>query len=1052
MRKKHWLRFFLALSSVGLVTRTVWSQSIPDSLSPDSSTIELEQAHSEHLIDLCYQYLRTAPDSLPIYAQKAFVHSQTINYQEGMAKAYILNGIVAEWETDFSKALMLHRHSEKIADRLGNASLLGNAKLSLGRTFMQIHHNDSAQVVLMEALPLFAKAKEERRLGMTYGELGKVSHNLGDYYKAISYFHKAKEIFLQHSGGKEGVNIGIVYSNIGAAYSEMEEWVLAIPQIKKALSIFETHQYQKAIGNELNNLGTCSIGLREYEKALDYLERSLAIKLKIGLKNQIGITQMTICKLYANLGQTAKATDFCQKALTNFDLAERPTFKTQTHLTLADIHVKKKEYTDAENQYQKALETSLKFGSETELEEVMAAMSVFQEEAQDKMIAPAARDSIADQWLAILYEADNNVEWFQTAHQLIDYYIKKKEVHKALVQIHTALELAARENNVRYRFKIQSQFGQVYELIEHAYERAIRSYDLALGIVSDTIAPIEYAKIIYAKGRCYFRLSRYNETLDIGYNLLAMESDTTLDWSRLRASAHNLLGVVYKNRGQLDSAIHQATLAAEIAKKINYNQHLIYSNIANMYMIQGFYDKALIYNTKALERIMTQEDLAFEATVLANRGNIYVYLYEREESLRFYKKSLAIREENKVGLSQTCYNHHGIALNLIALNQLGEAWVHLNEGLKLAKQYKNRIVEMDMNLLFGNYYNAKEDHDLAIPYFQKALKAAEQLDNNTNFIDASIELGSIFTKEQQPRKALSYLNRSLPALQVTSSIDLEQKVYDLMTQAYHQLGNEQEELNWLKKLMEVKDSINQKVNQKQIAELTAQQDLLRKEKEIRTLRENELAQSMALSKSQGEKLLFGIGLIFLFFTGLFFYYRARVRQRSNKLLTQKNRVIGLQNTKLQTNQERLKQSLEEKEVLLKEIHHRVKNNLQLIISLLNMQARNGQSKSIDDFLQDGKTRIKSIALIHEQLYQSEQLDAIRFDIYTHELVQKICAFHEKEAHQVNCQFFLDEVLLSIDKAIPLGLILNELVSNSFKHAFKDETNLHFSNTPATDLL
>ena len=139
-------------------------------------------------------------------------------------------------------------------------------------------------------------------------------------------------------------------------------------------------------------------------------------------------------------------------------------------------------------------------------------------------------------------------------------------------------------------------------------------------------------------------------------------------------------------------------------------------------------------------------------------------------------------------------------------------------------------------------------------------------------------------------------------------------------------------------------------------------------------------------------------------------------------------------------EERIKASLEEKEVLLKEIHHRVKNNLNVIASLLNLQARYiGDTKFLDIF-QDCQNRIRSMALIHEKLYERGDLLKIDFKEYIVSLISSLSALYADKTNNIGFKTNIQNIALDIDTSIPCGLIINELVTNSLKHAFRDRND------------
>ena len=147
-------------------------------------------------------------------------------------------------------------------------------------------------------------------------------------------------------------------------------------------------------------------------------------------------------------------------------------------------------------------------------------------------------------------------------------------------------------------------------------------------------------------------------------------------------------------------------------------------------------------------------------------------------------------------------------------------------------------------------------------------------------------------------------------------------------------------------------------------------------------------------------------------------------------------------------QEQLKASLQEKEVLLKEVHHRVKNNLQIICSLLKLQSGSIKDEAARSLFNDSYNRVRSMALIHENLYQSSDLAKIDLANYINNLVANLSHSYSVFLSNINFQVEVEDIWLDVDTAIPCGLIINELVSNSIKYAFKNpaegKININFS--------
>ncbi|TET41497.1 MAG: hypothetical protein E3J66_05270 [Dehalococcoidia bacterium] len=146
-------------------------------------------------------------------------------------------------------------------------------------------------------------------------------------------------------------------------------------------------------------------------------------------------------------------------------------------------------------------------------------------------------------------------------------------------------------------------------------------------------------------------------------------------------------------------------------------------------------------------------------------------------------------------------------------------------------------------------------------------------------------------------------------------------------------------------------------------------------------------------------------------------------------------IISEDITERKRAEERIKASLEEKEVLLQEIHQRVKNNLQVISSLLKLQSRDIKDERYAEMFNESQNRIGAMALIHEKLYQAEDLARIDFGGYIKSLVRGLSSVYRAEAGRIVLRTEVEDIRLGVNYAMPCGLIINELVSNSLKHAF-----------------
>jgi two-component sensor histidine kinase len=182
--------------------------------------------------------------------------------------------------------------------------------------------------------------------------------------------------------------------------------------------------------------------------------------------------------------------------------------------------------------------------------------------------------------------------------------------------------------------------------------------------------------------------------------------------------------------------------------------------------------------------------------------------------------------------------------------------------------------------------------------------------------------------------------------------------------------------------------------------------------------------------------VWGVALVVAIFLG----YRQQNRMVKRKTAELRRELFERQTAEkeLLCSDQKLRQSLAEKEALLKEIHHRVKNNLQIVSSLLYLQEDAMQDPKGAEILRESQNRVKSMALIHEQLYGTDDLAQIDFGRYVHSLTANLFDAYGVDPVCLRLNIRADDISLGVDMAVPCGLIINELVSNAIKHAFPQD--------------
>ncbi len=230
--------------------------------------------------------------------------------------------------------------------------------------------------------------------------------------------------------------------------------------------------------------------------------------------------------------------------------------------------------------------------------------------------------------------------------------------------------------------------------------------------------------------------------------------------------------------------------------------------------------------------------------------------------------------------------------------------------------------------------------------------------------------------------------------------------------------------------MDIRDSLFNVEQVKAMSDVQDKYEAEKRELEIELLgKDNALKEADLLRSQESEAqqrkiaLISILALIVSVLLALFLYRLYGQKKKANNELEQKNAVISEQK--------------EKNELLLKEIHHRVKNNLQVVGSLLDLQSDSISDEAALSAVEDGQSRVKAMALIHQKLYQNEEVGSISFHGYADQLIKQLADVYSGDK-KIKVELEKDETVLDIDTAVPLGLILNELISNAYKYAFDDE--------------
>ena len=490
------------------------------------------------------------------------------------------------------------------------------------------------------------------------------------------------------------------------------------------------------------------------------------------------------------------------------------------------------------------------------------------------------------------------------------------------------------------------------------------------------------------QSQIYYDLGDYDKSVAIANDLYSIKDRIDLKTKRV------MLDLIDNNYSQLKLYGKQVEIRQE-KRDLGFSENIT------------FYD---IYSNLGLHR-KAMEDYVMDMKKTIDNGDLFG-LAEYNNNVGRY---LLLDKSSSVALSNFKKAKGYVDVYLNDVTQ-----VKTEKELKNAKLLKG-IIEGNI----GKSYLQLKQFEEALPYLENSIDLIEE--NNIglyseDIIENSLALADCHLQLENFKKAKDILNESLRPLKIEHVI----KKNRLLAAYYDKIEDYKNASFYLKKNVRIADSINTNDSslKKQQLSTVAKYEIENSKRMIDAQKmEMERARNEMQAKDEQINLVF-ISLVFtlLGFAGLVYAYLKSIKNQ--RLIAEQKHII--------------ENSLVEKDSLLKEIHHRVKNNLQMVSSLLSLQTKNTRSKAAIEALEEGKSRVKAMALIHQKLYQNDDLSVIEMQGYIESLVNSVQSVFKKGGHNINITIDAEGVELDIDRAIPFGLILNELVSNTFKYAFPED--------------
>ncbi len=546
---------------------------------------------------------------------------------------------------------------------------------------------------------------------------------------------------------------------------------------------------------------------------------------------------------------------------------------------------------------------------------------------------------------------------------------------------------------------------------------------------------------------CITLLSAQSEKSSLLQALSNAKDDTSKVWL-----LHDI-GKYYRSQG-IDSMIYYLQEALDLSRKLDFTEGMLGSMyyLSLRYQYRGEHKKELAILREAMSLMKDQKESGWHADIYKQLGQVYFRDLKYDSAYYAYKETERILKDVNYEYG-IWHNNYLLYCLFNAQGEYEKAEQYLQEAYEITKAEGIRkdfgwILVMQIEYYFrtknwDRYSTASEEYlkfqsdrkqplsnkhpDLLFKYsdenpddiikeLESLIRYHQEKNNELSLLETYTYLGNVKTQAGDYKGAIADYLKSINIAEKLSHETFVADNYKTIYQAYELDGNLAAAFPYLKKYHQLVDSLNTVEVRKNISELEVKYDLLKKDE---ALAQNELA----LAKTTQAKKIYTIIAIagsILALVALWFLY---FKNRTNRVLKSQKLVI--------------EKALNEKEILLKEIHHRVKNNLQVISSLLNWQSRYIEDNKALQSMKEGRNRVQSMALIHQNLYQSENLTGVMVSDYIDKLGNSLFNSYNIKQDQIQFKSDVEPLNLDVDTLIPLGLILNELLSNALKHAFPE---------------
>ncbi|GAB2553203.1 hypothetical protein GCM10027085_50820 [Spirosoma aerophilum] len=661
-----------------------------------------------------------------------------------------------------------------------------------------------------------------------------------------------------------------------------------------------------------------------------------------------------------------------------------------------------------------------------------SAESVFAQLALNKPL-----DQIQVQYQGVL-SGDKQVEF---ALQMADYYMFKHDATRSEIDsAFTFIKQAELKNKELHSRKWREEI--LYFLGEYYYKigdiKKGNQYSLQLANTIGQLKSIENQ--IHVWHRIAFILPKRDT---VGLTKLNCFERITALYQRLHNTVKVLetqiyMADVHLAQDKLDLAEEEFKQVLANYKAIHFpNLHYVYNYLSVINNKRGDYKKCLYYSLLCVESMEKTNEKNGAVNLYSRLANIYHELGQTENCIIYYRKVFGCPIPNPVDF-YTVREAGQFVQELIAANRNKEAVTFIKAFSKEhppADYYGKASLARTLAFYFKYIHN----DELADKYVKQMIYFSSFLGRYNEITgDVEYDIGSYYYTKKQFTKAVIHFRKALFEADHVHAFTTVRDIEKMLFKADSSRGDYISAINHLNQAQQINNTIFNEAKNKQVQEVQVKYETAKKDLNIRFLTEQGLLQQTQLQQANELKNVTLVSIVLLLLTVALLYNRYIIKLRNSQRLERHQKEINDKNDSLQA-------LVNEKEWLLKELHHRVKNNLQLTISLLHTQSKYLSDQGAIRAIEQSQHRVRAMALIHQKLYRSDSLSQVDMPTYIREVVDQLGeSFNQDE--QITFRYQLAPLELDVSQAVPLGLIITEAITNALKYAFPagyrsdDQTN------------